>query len=162
IFQEASSYVAGAAYFRLSLLKQLSGLLLEDLAPPNNLSKILLHGGVKNIGHIRRVMLTNSGVERTKVPTRPSTAAPTGQPAVSRSPGPCATIIIPSKDKAKLLRDCLSSIKSTEPSNFEVIVIDNGSVEAKTRELYEALKVDSRIHIVTAPGPFNYPKLCNQ
>ena len=162
IFQQASSYAAGAVNFRLSLLKKMSGLLLEDLAPPNNLSKILLHGSVKNIGHIRRVTLTKSGVDKPKVPLRPSTAAGTGMPTMARSAGPCATIIIPSKDKAKLLQSCLSSIERTEPSNFEVIIIDNGSVEAKTWELYETLKADPRIHIVTAPGPFNYPKLCNQ
>jgi len=74
------------------------------------------------------------------------------------------TIVIPTKDLASTLEMCLRSIfsKTTYP-DYEVLVVDNGSVEAATRELFDrwSLKEADRFRVVPYPQPFNYSKLNN-
>jgi glycosyltransferase involved in cell wall biosynthesis len=74
------------------------------------------------------------------------------------------SIIIPTKDLGKLLHQCLESIftKTTYP-NYEVIVIDNGSVESETFACFDywGTKEPSRFKYYTYDIPFNYSKLNN-
>ncbi|MBD1938823.1 glycosyltransferase family 2 protein [Microcoleus sp. FACHB-68] len=74
------------------------------------------------------------------------------------------SIIIPTKDLAGMLNQCLESIfkKSVYP-NYEVIVIDNGSTEAATAKLFAdwSAKEPSRFKCYPLDIPFNYPKLNN-
>jgi GT2 family glycosyltransferase len=53
------------------------------------------------------------------------------------------TIIIPIRDRIDLLKRCVISLSRTQV-NYEVIIVDNGSIEPET-----------------IPGPFNYSALCN-
>ena len=74
------------------------------------------------------------------------------------------SIIIPTKNQAKILRQCLFSIftKSTY-SNFEIIIINNGSTEKDFFELiseYET-KYKSRINCIDLNIPFNFSKIVN-
>ncbi len=75
---------------------------------------------------------------------------------------PLVSIIIPNRDRADLLSSCIDSIviKSTY-SNYEIIVIDNGSVEAATKQLFARLPVD-RVRIIRDDSPFNFSGLNNQ
>ena len=74
------------------------------------------------------------------------------------------SIIIPTKDLADTLNTCLKSIfsLSTYP-NFEVIVIDNGSTEAKTDRClnYWRLQEPERFHTYAYNIPFNYSQINN-
>jgi O-antigen biosynthesis protein len=73
------------------------------------------------------------------------------------------SIIIPTKDLADTLDVCLRSIftKTTYP-NYEVIVIDNGSVEAKTQECFESWKQHSdKFKVYQYDVPFNYSQINN-
>lgn len=52
---------------------------------------------------------------------------------------PLVSIIIPSKDNFKILRQCVYSIKNnTEYNNYEIIIVDNGSSDENKR-LYQEL-----------------------
>ena len=54
---------------------------------------------------------------------------------------PKISIIIPTKDKRNILDKCLKSIyEKTNYKNYEIIVIDNNSIENKTFELLEKYK----------------------
>ena len=54
---------------------------------------------------------------------------------------PKISIIIPTKDKWKILKKCIDSIyEKTIYSNFEIIVIDNNSIENKTFEVLNDYK----------------------
>lgn len=54
---------------------------------------------------------------------------------------PKISIIIPTKDKSNILDKCLKSIyDKTNYENFEIIVIDNNSIESKTFSLLEKYK----------------------
>ena len=74
------------------------------------------------------------------------------------------SIIIPTKDLADTLDVCLKSIftKTTYP-NYEVIVIDNGSTEAKTFNCFENWQQQQpdRFKYYTYDVPFNYSQINN-
>jgi len=74
------------------------------------------------------------------------------------------SIIIPTRDHADLLAVCLESIynKSTY-QNFEVIVVDNGSIEQKTIDLFNLYKNGyTNFKVLRLDIPFNYSTLNNE
>jgi GT2 family glycosyltransferase len=78
------------------------------------------------------------------------------------SPQPLVTIIIPTRDRADLLGMCLDSlIQRTTYTNYQVIIVDNGSVEAATQQLFERLPKD-RFSIRRDESPFNFSALNNK
>lgn len=74
---------------------------------------------------------------------------------------PLVSIIIPTRDRADLLELCVNSIlqRSTYAA-YEIIIIDNGSVEPKTSRLFEKLPKD-KVTIVRDNSPFNYSAVNN-
>jgi GT2 family glycosyltransferase len=75
---------------------------------------------------------------------------------------PLVSIIIPSRDQSTLLEKCIESIlHKNEYANFEIIILENNSVEEQTHELYRRLRNDGRIQIVEAGGEFNFSRLIN-
>ena len=76
---------------------------------------------------------------------------------------PKVSIIIPTKDHAEITRDCLKSIYAkTTYRNIEVIVVDNGSKEKETLELFDEFrgKYDN-FRVIRAAIEFNYARLNN-
>ena len=75
---------------------------------------------------------------------------------------PLVSIIIPTRDRADLLSQCINSLleRSSYP-NFEIIVIDNGSAEAATIELFARLTTEG-VRILRDDAPFNFSTLNNQ
>ena len=74
------------------------------------------------------------------------------------------SIIIPTKDLADVLNVCLESIfTKTTYSNYEVIVIDNGSSETKTHKCFDywQKKQPNRFKCYTYDVPFNYSQINN-
>ncbi|OQY34963.1 MAG: hypothetical protein B6243_05165, partial [Anaerolineaceae bacterium 4572_5.2] len=75
---------------------------------------------------------------------------------------PKVSIIIPTKNNAKLLLACLSSIfDKTTYQNYEIILIDNNSTEAAALHYLGLLKRDSRVKIIEYSGQFNYSEANN-
>lgn len=78
--------------------------------------------------------------------------------SVALQPGPVAegrvSIIIPFRDRLELLTNCLRSLKQTKHSNYEVVLIDNGS-----REVFSIDDPSQRI--LHCDEPFNFSRLCN-
>ena len=75
------------------------------------------------------------------------------------------SIIILTRNLGKMLNQCLESIFSlTTYSNFEVIVVDNGSDEPETLEIIEnwSQKQPEKFHTLKLDIPFNYSLLNNQ
>jgi O-antigen biosynthesis protein len=77
---------------------------------------------------------------------------------------PPITIIIPTKDLSGYLDKCLNSIftKSTY-TNFEVLVIDNNSVEPSTHQVFQRWmqKEPQRFRVLPLNEPFNFSRLNN-
>jgi len=75
---------------------------------------------------------------------------------------PMASIIILSKNNAKLLQTCVGSIiEKTSYSNYEVIIIDNGSTEEDALTLLDSLNKKKRIRVLANSIPFNFSTLNN-
>jgi len=78
------------------------------------------------------------------------------------SPAPLVTLIIPTRDYLPLLKECIESLlnKTMYPA-FEIIVVDNGSVEPDTLRYFDVLKAKDNIRVLSVPGPFNFSRLNN-
>ncbi|MCG2582842.1 glycosyltransferase [Massilia sp. TS11] len=75
--------------------------------------------------------------------------------------GKTVSIIIPTRDRADLLRTCLDSVRAhTAWPALEIIVVDNGSSEAATKALFRQ-EAKRGTRILSAPGPFNFSRLNN-
>ena len=75
---------------------------------------------------------------------------------------PLVSIIIPTKDQKELLKSCIDSIlEKTSYKNYEIIIVDNGSVESKTRQYFTTLSCHKNIRILDYPKPFNFSAINN-
>ena len=78
------------------------------------------------------------------------------------SPAPKVSLIVPTRDRVDLLRLCVASVlERTDYPDFEIIVVDNGSVEDETLRYFEALAAEPRVRVLHDPQPFNYSALNN-
>ena len=76
---------------------------------------------------------------------------------------PLISILIPNKDSVKVLKRCIDSVEGlTHYRNFEIIIIENNSVEEETFTYYErAVAQYDNIRVVTWQGEFNYSAINN-
>lgn len=77
-------------------------------------------------------------------------------------PHPLVSIIVPTRNKADLLRVCLSSVldKTTYPA-YEVIVVDNRSDEPSALSYLDELRGEPRCRVLAFDAPFNYSAINN-
>jgi len=75
---------------------------------------------------------------------------------------PLISILIPNKDHVSDLKKCIGSIleKSTY-KNFEIVIIENNSIEESTFSFYKDLSKYNNINVVTWEGGFNYSAINN-
>jgi len=72
------------------------------------------------------------------------------------------SIIIPNKDKVKLLSACISSIlEKTTFENYEILIIDTGSKAQDTLDYYDRITQDPHVSLHIYPHRFNYHKVNN-
>lgn len=75
---------------------------------------------------------------------------------------PLVSVVIPTRDRGDLLRRCVAGLlERTEYPALEVVIVDNGSVEAEAVALLERLAGDRRVRVVKCPGEFNWSALNN-
>ena len=76
---------------------------------------------------------------------------------------PLISILIPTRDYADILEQCLKSIyEKTTYKNYEVIVLDNQSEKKETLDLFDKYKNEhSNFKVVKADMEFNYSKINN-
>jgi glycosyltransferase involved in cell wall biosynthesis len=78
------------------------------------------------------------------------------------SPPPLVSIIIPTKNGLRLIKQCVQSIlEKTSYPHYEVLLIDNGSDDLETIKYFDSLKNDARLRILHDDRPFNYSALNN-
>lgn len=75
---------------------------------------------------------------------------------------PLISIIVPTRDKVKLLRKCVRGIiTNTSYPNIELLIVDNNSTKRATHRYFAELSRDSRVHIIHFPGAYNYSAINN-
>lgn len=78
------------------------------------------------------------------------------------SPPPLVSLVIPTRDRADLLRQCVESILSlTTYPDFELLVVDNDSREPAALEYLAALESRPRVRVLRYLEPFNYSAINN-
>jgi GT2 family glycosyltransferase len=105
------------------------------------------------IGHLKRTGQSGMVSTNPMVPSfqRVQFGVPEAQPKV--------TIIIPTKDKVELLKPCIDSIiAKTVYTNYEIVVIDNGSRDVATVKYLNGLK---GIRVIRDASPYNFSALNN-
>lgn len=75
---------------------------------------------------------------------------------------PLVSIIIPTRDKSAVLKQCLDSIlKISTYQNYEVLVVDNNSSEQETLDYFDSLKTRANVRVIKYPGSFNFSAINN-
>ncbi len=75
---------------------------------------------------------------------------------------PLVSIIIPTRNGVALLKQCIDSIVAkTTYSNYEILVVDNGSDDAATLAYLQELAKTPNYRILQDARPFNYSRLNN-
>ena len=76
---------------------------------------------------------------------------------------PMVSLIIPTRDRLELLQNCIESIiEKTKYLNYEILIVDNDSIEAKTLEYFQYLENQfEKIRILKCKGEFNYSAINN-
>jgi GT2 family glycosyltransferase len=78
-------------------------------------------------------------------------------------PRPLVSVIIPTRDRAELLRVILDGLFTrTDYAPIEVVVVDNDSREPETRALFATYGADPRLRVLPVPGAFNFSDLSNR
>ncbi len=78
------------------------------------------------------------------------------------SPAPEVEIVIPTRDQAGLLENCVRSvIERTGYRHYRICIVDNGSAEPQTLGLFRRWQADPRIRILRDERPFNFSALNN-
>ncbi|MGU8083607.1 glycosyltransferase [Burkholderia pyrrocinia] len=77
-------------------------------------------------------------------------------------PAPLVSIVIPTRDGVELLRQCVESIfeRSTYP-NFEIVIVDNGSIKPETLTYFDLLRARPNVRVLRDDRPFNFSALNN-
>ena len=74
------------------------------------------------------------------------------------------SIIIPTKDQMSLLKACVDSIiENTSYPCYEIIIIDNQSIETETKQYFKEIQqtYPNKIHVIEYQKPYNYSAINN-
>ncbi len=116
----------------------------------------------KTVVNIKKLFKKEEGLKWEEKEIKPDSSLNQPYPLLNF---PKISIIIPTKDKAFLVKQCIDSIVSdTTYKNYEIILIDNGSVEAETFRLIEEYKKKYAdfFSCYRVDAPFNFSMLINE
>lgn len=76
---------------------------------------------------------------------------------------PLVSIIIPTRDRVEILKNCINSIlNKTTYQNYEIIIVDNGSKDVETFDYFDKIKKNSNnVKVIREECDFNYSYLNN-
>ncbi len=79
------------------------------------------------------------------------------------TPAPRVTLLIPTRDKRELLEACVRSIlDKTTYCHYEVLILDNGSIQPDTKVFLAKIQAeDSRVRVLSYDHPFNFSSINN-
>jgi len=120
------------------------------------------HDGASELARAARAMGARYGAAAPAVGRSAATRRVCLTPSIPA--GTLVSIIIPLRDKVAYLRDCVDSIVArTRGVEYELVVVDNGSVEAATLDYLAELpaRQDLRARVVRADLPFNWSQVNN-
>ena len=115
----------------------------------------------------KKITEEDGGVLHITVPliwkTSPVEMLDNEKPVLNIDLHPLVSIIIPNKDNVDVLETCISSIlnKSTY-DNYEIIIVENNSIDKRTFEYYKEIQADKRIKVIDLVTDWNYSYINNE
>ncbi|EWY37715.1 hypothetical protein N825_16820 [Skermanella stibiiresistens SB22] len=77
-------------------------------------------------------------------------------------PAPKVSLIVPTRDRVELLRNCVEGLLlRTDYPDLEILIVDNGSVEPATLDYFRDLASEPAVRVLHRDGPFNFSALNN-
>ncbi|WP_207512316.1 glycosyltransferase family 2 protein [Longitalea luteola] len=78
-------------------------------------------------------------------------------------PHPLVSIVIPTKDKIEVLSTCVESVlHKTNYDNYEILIVDNNSVNAETFAYYQSIQSKfKQVKILSYQSEFNFSAIVN-
>jgi glycosyltransferase involved in cell wall biosynthesis len=76
---------------------------------------------------------------------------------------PKVSVVIPTRDRVALLKQCIASIrKNTDYPSIEFVIVDNSSTEPATLKFLNEIEQEIGARIVREDGAFNFSRLVNR
>jgi O-antigen biosynthesis protein len=166
ILQERTHYVGRLAMIRASDLKPSRADGLEQLVLDEEtaLDRVLGSVAASAVGHLRRVLYhRRAGAPQRQVLASPRPREPVGGTlCAGAAEWLMVGIVIPTRDRADLVAECVRGLKErTDYPRYEIVIVDNGSTAPDALALLRDLKSDSRFKVLERFGPFNFSALSN-
>jgi GT2 family glycosyltransferase len=169
----AQNYVGRLAAFRTSLVRgsddwdralYVTGRILPSRI--RHIPRVLYHrrldSQVRDADAERRVLAAHlklRGIDATPEPAGGGWRLRRALPA----PRPGVSIIVLTRDRLDLLRPCIESLRTrTSYRPFEILIVDNGSSDAKTLAYLGAFRGVDGVRVIRDDRPFNYAALMNR
>lgn len=175
LFVVRAGLVTGYELTRINDLPYLAIAALLAQSPPDrpwHLPRVLYHRRHRaplgsRIGERRRRLMQE--LLNRQAPESPPevTAHPSDLPALRQVRWPLPrfpniTLLIPTRDRLDLIKPCVETVLAhTDYPNFEILILDNGSVEPDTLDWLDGLAAHPVCRILKCPGPFNYSRINN-
>ncbi|BAK66912.1 putative glycosyltransferase [Sphingobium sp. SYK-6] len=102
--------------------------------------------------HVRKILHHRNDRPRPHVPPAP---------AVLSRDLPPITVIVPTRNRADLLKTCITGIARTDYPDVDVIIVDNDSDDPETLSFLAGLE-PARHRVIRHPGAFNYSAINNR
>jgi GT2 family glycosyltransferase len=158
VLQQEFGYIGRLTLLRARLLpsNRFQRLLTDEKSTIEEIVKSIPRSAIR---HIRRILYT-----RRNSPARNTLRPGVGARRVNDDPPqwPEVAVVIPTRDGAKLLAECLSGLRDkTDYPGVETIIVDNGSAAPDALDLLRQAAGWPRVTVLDRPGPFNYSALCN-
>ena len=123
------------------------------------------NSSAKNYAHDAGLKALNDYFKETDIKAIPANDGVFGLYRIKRpvpSIKPFVSLIIATRDKVELLQKCVSSIqKKTNYTNYEIIIVDNQSIERETLNYFKSFKDDQNVRVVNYNAAFNYSAINN-
>lgn len=144
ILLRSGDYVGGLAVYRRDVFTDIA---IDPRERHATAAAMIDRGGMTHVPHVLVQRRVGTSVQT-------PVAAPPFSGRVS--------VVIPTRDRADLLRACVDSVLThTAHPDLEVIVVDNGTTAPDALTLLADIARDNRVTVISAPGPFNFARLCN-
>jgi len=161
----ATNYLGALTLLHRPTVWALGGWRAEAADPQHDLLSRVAAAQPHDIVHLAKVLVHVTPDDTPRI-TAPA-PRPIEAPRLIEAPRPIeapprVSIIIPTRDGAEILSSCIRSIRArTRYPDYEIIIVDNGSVEDATERLFAELGADPAIRVMPRPEPFNFSSLNN-